>query len=195
MWLSTRKIRSLDDLEWADHLNSLGLHHLREVRSVDSWCNPHFDYSQNFRLHSLDEVWEMLNWLPTPIGQQYHLLFADPNNPEVILDHPRLKLLGYDLLSQAGQSSLLNYRPWIGVLAPLAQRMNQYGLLSWEDAQAAQAILPKAWSNHPCSKVKIWVLFECIQFVDDSQRPRSHSSSRQSGDRNYAKATKHYVAD
>ena len=174
------------------HLSCLGLRHLHEVRSIDSWCNPHFDYSQNFRLHSLDEVWEMLNWLPTPIGQQYHLLFADPTTQGVLLNQPNLKLLGYDLLNNNGQSSLLNYRPWIGVLAPLAQRINQYGLLSWEDAQAACAILPEAWCYHPNSRVKIWVLFECIQYVDDNECPPMRSRAVGKRDRNYSKATKNY---
>ncbi|QSJ18108.1 hypothetical protein JYQ62_04535 [Nostoc sp. UHCC 0702] len=182
MWLSTRAIRSTDDDEWAGHLDYLGLLQTCEVRSIDSWCNPHVDYSQNFRLNLLDEVWEMLDWVPIPVGRQYYLLFLDANKKQTLPKHLRLKLLGYDLSNQAGRSSLFNYQRWTGVLAPFLQRVNQFGLLNWEDAKAAQAILPEAWCYKPQSSVTIWALFEVLPFDDQHEyfqaRPKAKVGTR-----------------
>lgn len=40
-YLSTRIIRRVGELEWENYINSIGLFHLNEIRSIDSWCNPH----------------------------------------------------------------------------------------------------------------------------------------------------------
>ena len=40
MWLSTRRIRRSGDPEWDDYIQFVGLPHLREVRTIDSWRNP-----------------------------------------------------------------------------------------------------------------------------------------------------------
>ncbi|MDZ8106163.1 MAG: hypothetical protein RM338_11150 [Nostoc sp. DedQUE12a] len=167
MWLSTRVIKSLNDYEYREYTKNLGLPASYEIRSVDSWCNPHFSYSHNFRLDSLEEVWDLLDWLPIPVSsEQYYLLFIDASKHQIPENHPRLKLLGYDLLDIEGKSSLWNYRPWTGVLKPLIQKVNRYGLLTWSDAIAAQAILPQAWQNHPRSVVKICALFEVLPLTD-----------------------------
>ncbi|MFN6516113.1 MAG: hypothetical protein RMY29_016665 [Nostoc sp. CreGUA01] len=167
MWLSTRVIKFFKDYEYREYTNNLGLPAGYEIRSIDSWCNPHLSYSHNFRLNSLEEVWELLDWLPSPISsQQYYLLFANASKHEIPENHPRLKLLGYDLLDIEGKSSLWNYRPWTGVLKPLIQKVNQYGLFTWSDAVTAQAILPQAWHNHPRSVVKIYALFEVLPLGD-----------------------------
>lgn len=49
-WLSTRVIRRAGEPEWADYINFLGLTHLHEIRSIDSWCNPHAEGSDNYAL-------------------------------------------------------------------------------------------------------------------------------------------------
>ncbi|MCC5634431.1 hypothetical protein LC593_00915 [Nostoc sp. CHAB 5844] len=42
LWcLSTRIIRRVSDPEWEDYVSSIGLFHLKEIRSIDLWCNPH----------------------------------------------------------------------------------------------------------------------------------------------------------
>ncbi|MCF2151062.1 hypothetical protein IQ276_032490 [Desmonostoc muscorum LEGE 12446] len=167
MWLSTRVIRFFDDYEYREYTNDLGLPARYEIRSIDSWCNPHLSYSRNFRLDSLEQVWELLDWLPSPVSShQYYLLFASANKHKIPENHPRLKLLGYDLLDVEGKSSLWNYRPWRGILKPLVQKVNRYGLLTWSDAVTAQAILPQAWHNHPRSVVKICTLFEVLPLRD-----------------------------
>ena len=46
---------------------------------------------------------------------------------------PYLKFLGYDLSDETWTSSLLNCGRWEGELMKIAQRVNQYGLLNWEE--------------------------------------------------------------
>jgi hypothetical protein len=164
MWcLSTRVIRHVGSPEWADYINFLGLPHLSEVRSIDSWCNPQAEGSGNYELQSLEQVEEVLDLLPRPIpGQQYYLLFTDALKQATPQDHPRLKLLGYDLSDKTWTSSLLNCGRWEGTLAPIAQRVNQYGLLNLEDALIAQSLLVDAWCNEPHAFVTIWALFELM---------------------------------
>lgn len=94
--------------------------------------------------------------------KQYYLLLADALNEAIPQNHPRLKLLGYDLSDETRTSSLLNCGRWEGILAPIAQRVNKYGLLNLEDAKIAQSLLPDAWCNEPHAFVTIWALFEMI---------------------------------
>ncbi|MBD2248182.1 hypothetical protein [Nostoc sp. FACHB-888] len=163
MWLSTRVIKFVNDDEYREYTKYLGFPALHQIRSIDPWCNPHVNYSRNFHLDSLEEVWDLLDWLPSPLSsQQYHLLFADASKHNIPENHPRLKLLGYDLLDIERKSPLWNHRPWTKALKPLAQKVNQYGLFKWSDAVTAQAILPQAWHNHPRSVVKICTLFEVL---------------------------------
>lgn len=168
MWyLSTRIIRGIGDLEWASYINSLSLPHLSEVRTIDSWCNPHADGSGDWEFQSLEEALEEV-WsdelLPLPVSsKQYYQLFTEALEEEIPQAHSRLKLLGYDLSDETWTSSLLNCGRWEGALAPIAQRVNQYGLLNLEDAKAAQALLPEAWGNDPHAFVTIWALFKVLQ--------------------------------
>lgn len=165
-WLSTRVIRRAGSPEWEGYINFIGLHHLREVRTIDSWCNPYAEGSGDWQLESIEQVWEFLkdDLLPSPIpNEQYYLLFTDASrleNPQLL--PLRLKLLGHDLSDETWTSSLLNCGRWEGVLAPIAQRVNQYGLLSLEDAKKAQALLPEAWHDNPHALVTIWALFEIV---------------------------------
>ncbi|MBD2247755.1 hypothetical protein [Nostoc sp. FACHB-888] len=163
MWLSTREILYVNNCHWRDYFDSLGFPRRAEIRSIDSWCNPHVHYSENFRLHSLEQAWDLVDWLPIPIfKRQYYLLFTNADKQRVLLTHPRLRLLGHELLDHQFNSSLLNYWPWEGALAPFAQRVNKYGLLSWDDAKAAQVILPELWHGAPRSWVAIAALFEVL---------------------------------
>ncbi|HEY9881422.1 MAG TPA: hypothetical protein V6D29_23410 [Leptolyngbyaceae cyanobacterium] len=167
MWhLSTRIIRDRNDPEWEGYINFLGLNHLSEVRSIDSWCNPHAQGSGNWIFQSLEEALGQ-TWsdelLPLPASaHQYYQLFTDASAIKIPHNHPQLKLLGYDLSDETWTSSLLNCGRWEGVLAPIAQRANQYGLLALEDAKTAQALLPEAWNNDAHAFVTIWALFEVL---------------------------------
>ncbi|MBW4422553.1 MAG: hypothetical protein KME13_25630 [Myxacorys californica WJT36-NPBG1] len=168
MWyFSTRVIRGVGDPEWAGYIDFLGLPHLSEVRTIDSWCNLHADDSGYWEFQSLEEAlgeaWrDELLPLPVP-GKQYYQLFTNALTEQIPQAHPRLKLLGYDLSDETWTSSLLNCGRWEGVLAPIAQRINQYGLLNLDDAKSAQVLLPEVWDDNPHAFVKIWALFEVLQ--------------------------------
>ncbi|HJT79402.1 MAG TPA: hypothetical protein VJ739_19555 [Gemmataceae bacterium] len=161
MWLSTREIRRAGDPEWDDFIRCVGLPHLREVRTIDSWCNPCVD--GNYPVSTLDELWERLEMglLPAPApGREYYLLFTDALGPNGSIAHPRLRPLGYDLSDETWTSSLLNCGRWQGVLEPIARRTGANGLLSLADAQLARALLPEAWGGDPHGFVTVWALFE-----------------------------------
>jgi hypothetical protein len=161
MWISTRKIRRAGDPEWDGYIRFVGLPHLREVRSIDPWCNP--CENGNYPVHTLDELWDQLglDLLPVPTSNsEYYLLFTDALGPSGSIAHPRLKLLGYDLSDETWTSSLLNCGRWQGALEPIARRTGENGLLSLEDAKLAQALLPEAWGEDPHGFVTIWALFE-----------------------------------
>jgi hypothetical protein len=163
MWLSLRRIRRSGEPEWDDYIDFVGLPHLREIRTIDSWCNPCVD--GNYRVSTLDELWAQLETglLPIPVaGSEYYLLFTDALAPNGSVRHPRLRLLGYDLSDETWTSSLLNCGRWEGVLALIAQRTNANGLLSLDDAKLAQSLLPEAWGDNPHGVVTVWALFEVI---------------------------------
>jgi hypothetical protein len=163
MWLSTRRIRRRGDPEWDQYIGFIGLPHLQEIRTIDSWCNPCVD--GNYPLVAIDELWERLEMdlLPVPVsGREYYLLFTDAFGPNGSVQHPRLKPLGYDLSDETWTSSLLNCGQWQGVLEPIARRTGQNGLLALEDAKLAQSLLPQVWKNDPHSVVTVWALFEVI---------------------------------
>src|SRR5512144_2357772 len=144
LWLSRRSIRRLGDAEWEDHMNFIGLRHLLEIRTIDWWGNPCID--GKLRLSSLDELWEAVSKLPKRATErEYRLLFTDALGPWGMLQHPRLRLLGYDLSDQTLTSSVLNCGRWEGVLEPIAKRTRDNGLLELPDAKLAQALLPEAW--------------------------------------------------
>lgn len=161
MWLSTRRVRRRGDPEWDGYIEFIGLPHLREVRTIDSWCNPCVD--GNYPVSTLDELWAQLA-SGVPIapasGSEYHLLFVDALGPNGSVEHPRLHLLGYDLSDETWTSSLLNCGRWQGVLEPIAQRTRENGLLGLEDAKLAQSLLPEAWAGDPHGLVTVWALFE-----------------------------------
>lgn len=161
LWLSLRRIRRAGEPEWAEYLAFIGLPQLTEVRTIDSWCNP--CSTGNYLAGSLEQVWDLLeiDMLPVPASSdEYYLLFTDAFGPFGQITHPRLRLLGYDLSDETWTSSLLNCGRWQGVLEPIAQRVNGYGLLSLEDAKLAQDLLPGVWAGDPHSRVTIWSLFE-----------------------------------
>lgn len=164
MWLSTRKIRRPGDPDWDNHIKYHGLTHIREVRSIDSWCNP--CVGGNYPVVTLDELWERLeiDLLPAPAaGGEYYLLFTDALGPNGSVQHPRLKFLGYDLSDETWTSSLLNCSTWQGPLEPIARRTGEYGLLlGLEDAKLAQSLLPEVWVGDPHGFVTVWALFEVL---------------------------------
>lgn len=160
MWLSTRNILSRGDDDWQGYIEFIKLPHLKEVRTIDPWVNKIADGS--LFLTSLDEVEEVLAMLqpPEPV-KQYSQLLVNVSDEEIApQDISRFHFLGCDLSDETHTSSLLNCGPWTGILAPMTQRLNQYGLLSLEDAKLAQELLPSVWENDPHAYVDIWTLFD-----------------------------------
>jgi hypothetical protein len=128
---------------------------------VDSWLNRYVDDSGSRPVQSFGDIPGALKSLPRPAtDRQYHLLYLDAENEELPPDGPAFRLLGHDLSDYTETSSLLNCGPWQGRLAPLAQRLNGYGLLTFDDARLAKQVLPEEWPGDPHSAVMIWALYE-----------------------------------
>jgi hypothetical protein len=161
LWVGARAIRQRGDADLEGYLRSTGREHLVEVRTLDPWLSPRL--SEEFWAEYLDDVWERLKQLPAPVpGKSYHLLVTDALASSA-LAHPRLTLLGHDLVERdviPGTSSLFNCRLWVGVLEPIVRRALPNGLLTLEDAKLAQSLLPEAWNGSPHSDVTVWALYE-----------------------------------
>ena len=180
MWLSTRKVRRRGDPDWDSYVQFVGLPHLREVRTIDSWCNPCVDPTHHTAT-TLGELWAQLaSGMPrAPVSaSEYHLLFTDALGPNGSVEHPRLHLLGYDLSDETWTSSLLNCGRWEGVLEPIAQRTRANGLLGLEDAKLAQSLLPEAWGGDPHGFVTVWALFEVSCNETQNAEPGVGADSR-----------------
>lgn len=162
LWLSKRQVIRAGDPGWNSYIQFVGLTHLREVRTIDSSCNPCL--GANYPLSTLEELWERekMGLLPPPASGEYYLLFTDASGMSGAVSHSRLTLLGYDLSDETWTSSLLNCGRWQGALEAIAQRTGENGLLKLEDAKLAQALLPEAWDGDPHSYVTVWALFEVL---------------------------------
>ena len=158
MWLSTRQHLCKGDPNWNEFIDSVGLSHLSEVRSIDSSWNPCVE--GNFPIDSMSYLWDNLeSLLPQRTANEYHLLYVDSEYHDTF-SHPQLTFLGYDLSDETHVSSLLNCGPWEGKLAILAANSRSNGLLELPAAKTAQALLPDEWNNDPHSYVTIWALYE-----------------------------------
>lgn len=161
MWLSTRFRFQQGDAGWTDYVRFIGLPGLREVRSLDSALNKYVAPLSSCTVQSFDEAQEMLPALPrTESDRQFYLLVLDAETEKVPLDSPGLRLLGHDLSDETRTSSLLNCGPWAGNLAEFTRRLNEYGLLTHDDAVRAKALLPIEWPGEPHAKVTVWALYE-----------------------------------
>ena len=150
MWLSTRGLPPAGDKE-----------SLCRLRTVDERRNPIVE--AHFVVNSLDEVWELLDvnkWLSEPVPEaQYTLLFMDSEASCSLPDHPRLKLLGYDLTDEHWSwSTLQDPCVWVGDLEAVAMRRGENGLLDFADARLAQVLFRKAWPGIP--QFTVWAMFE-----------------------------------
>lgn len=161
MELSIRKHFRQDEDGWADYIAWIGLPYLSEVRTQDRALNPHVA-GLPFPYQSREDVVSGLHSLPEIDGtRHYHLLAVNLEEDEVPALPEGTILLGYDVADETRTSSLLNCGPWRGKLAPLAARLNRYGLLALEDARLAQRLLPEEWGEEePHACVDIWALYE-----------------------------------
>lgn len=163
MFLSVRTKFRKGDRGWRECIEPLGLHHLSEVRSIDSLLNyyaPHHG-PEECTPETLDQALADLP-IPDP-NDQYYLLAIDLlTESEFVARLPGgWKLLGHDVSDETRTSSLHNCGPWKGRLEPFVHRLNEFGLLSLADAELARKLLPLEWGEQePHAHVTIWALYE-----------------------------------
>jgi hypothetical protein len=161
MWLSTRRTFQKGDDGWPEFLAFVGLPRLTEVRTIDSMLNEYVAKCGSCEVSSASEMREAMRALPRPsTKREYSLLFFDAEAESLPSDAPEMRRLGHDLSDWTNTSSLLNCGPWTGELAQFTERLNGYGLLTFDDAVLAKSILPVAWPDHPHADVTVWALFE-----------------------------------
>lgn len=161
MELSVREFFRRGETAWEGYISWIGLSQLAEVRTGDAALNP-YDGEPVFLYPPADDFLSALCLLPEIDATRYYYLLAVNLAEEALptLSNDAL-LLGYDLAD--GTSSLLNCGPWEGKLAPIAKRVNQYGLLTFDDAQLAQKVLPEEWGEgEPHAFVDIWALYDVL---------------------------------
>ena len=152
MWLSTRRTRPVGDAP-----------RLREVRSMDPRVNALV--AGDYMTRSLNEAWDLLDtpgFLPPAApADKYQLLYMDAQAVGQLLEHPRLRLLGFDLSDEHTDRSLLHEPDrWIGKLEAVVGRVGEFGLLSWADAKLAQTLFQELWPDVP--HFTVWALFEVV---------------------------------
>ena len=161
MWVSTRERFRANDAGWAKYIAFIGLPQLSEVRSIDAALNPYVERCGSLDVRSFSDIPDALATLPRPAREDaYYLLFLDPEAEAVPPDLSGYRLLGHDLSDETHTSSLLNCGPWTGKLAQFRHRLNEFGLLTLDDAQLAKSLLPEVWPDNPHADVTIWVLYE-----------------------------------
>lgn len=160
MWLSTRKRFGETDPNWADYVAFVGLAHLREVRTIDTSLNAYVGDRGELEVTTLEQLHPVRAALGPVGGDAYVLLYLDAEKEQAPPAAIGARLLGHDLSDETHTSSLLNCGRWEGVLAPLTRRRNAYGLLTFDDAVEAKALLPRAWPGDPHARVTVWALYE-----------------------------------
>lgn len=159
LFLSTRKRFKKGDHGWPDYLPPS----VSQVCTIDSFVNRHTEDSGYLEC-SPETIDASLELLPIPsAGDEYYQLAINRNGRFAEFIPIGWRLLGHDLSDETRTSSLHNCGPWTGPLSALIKRLNGAGLLSWEDAQAAQGLLPKEWGegvDH--AHVVIWALYQRI---------------------------------
>ena len=161
MIVSTRKRFRKGDKGWAEYIRSVDLSVLSEVRSIDSALNRYADGAGDIEC-SPETLGKSAEALPSPKpNDEYYLLAINRNAGFAAYAPNGWKLLGHDLSDETETSSLLNCGPWEGLLKPFTERLNSVGLLSREDAESAQRLLPQQWGegmDH--AHVAVWTLYE-----------------------------------
>jgi len=162
MFLSMRCKFRKGDKGWREYIEPLRMPHLSEVRSVDSLLNYYAAHHgpEECTPETLAEALEELP-LPDPKDQYYLLAIDLLAEPEFVARLPAgWKLMGHDLSDDTRTSSLLACGRWEGQLEPLAQRTNEFGLLSFADAELARKLLPLEWGEQERhAHVTIWALY------------------------------------
>ncbi len=161
MEISVRKHFHSDEGTWKNYFRWIGLPHLNEVRSIDGALNPSVG-EPTILYPPDDDISPIVTALPEIDTTQCYYLLAVNLEEDVLPELPsNAILLGYDMTDETRTSSVLNCGPWTDELAPIAQRLNRYGLLTLEDAHLAEQLLPQVWGEEELHAwVDIWALYE-----------------------------------
>ena len=164
MWLSVREMFRQGDSAWAGYINFIHLPHLQEVRTIDMSLNP--PYSAPVFVATYDRLSEAIGDLPAFDTTNHYIQLAMHCSEESMLGRSTttITLLGYDIADspELSVSSVLNCGPWRGQLTLFTDRLNQYGLLTHEDAIRAQALLPIERQDDRHAFDDIWAICEVV---------------------------------
>ena len=163
MLLSIREKFTNDDDAWGNYYDFIKLPSLKEVRTIDS--NLNFPLSTPIFIETRKELIDAILDHPTfdSTSQYVQIAINCSQGSFPDLSGLSLALLGYDLSDRTQVSSILNCGQWTGELIPFVNRLNNFGLLSYDDAVNVQKILPNAWNDDPHSFVDIWAIYELKQ--------------------------------
>jgi len=162
MFLSVRKKVRRGDQRWLVYVDAVERPWLDEVRTIDFYMNPYAQDSGYTECtpETLDQAFYYMP-VPDPANEYYLLavdLLVEPESVGRLPDG--WKLLGHDLSDKTRTSSLHNCGSWEGLLKPLVHRLNEFGLLSFADAELARKLLLIEWGEQePHAHVTIWALY------------------------------------
>ena len=161
MEISLRECVWRGERTWEDYLPLRDLSHLSRIRTADVGLNPYVG-EPIFLFPPDDDVLTALCALPGTDSSPrcYYLLAINVEEETTPVLPASAVFLGYDVCN-FGTSSLLNCGQWEGKLLPITERLNDFGLLTLDDAKLAQALLPEEWGeDEPHACVDIWVLYD-----------------------------------
>ena len=161
MYLTARNTYTSAHESWAKYLEFVGISKLTEVRTIDHSLNELIDGSEGIHCDA-ESFEEALSELPKLPSSSHYIQLAvnltDEPNPTI---PSKASLLGYDLADETEISSLLNCGAWESRLADFAKRLNEFGLLTLEDAREAQRLLPLEWGEEEGHAfVDIWAIYQ-----------------------------------
>lgn len=149
MLFSVRNTFSKDDFGWKDYLDFIQFKVPDVIYTFDGALNDPVDNTA-VRIDSVQDLEEAKKVLPdlTEPETQYYQMAINLDEEAMPELPSHITILGYDICDDTEVSSLLNCGPWEDELAPIAARINQYGLLSLEDAQEAKRLIPQLWDDN-----------------------------------------------
>ena len=159
MEISIRKRFRQGDDAWKGYIRFIGLPQLTEVRTRDHLCPS---TEEIFLYPPENDVLSALCSLPDIDSTGHYYLLAVNLEKEAAPPLPdNAALLGYDVSDSTDVSSVLNCGPWQGRLLPITKRLNNFGLLTLDDARLAQVLLPEEWGEQQeHAFVDIWALYD-----------------------------------
>lgn len=173
MLLSARQILLPTDRDWLTFIDWIRIRGLSQVRTIDNSLNDYVGDSNELTLKPQDlrNLNRALRELPRiKRDHEYYLLAVNASKGEDTeflseldntIGRESLRYLECDLSNRSLTSSLLNCGPWEGELAEYHERVNEVGLLSFEDAMAARKKLPEAFGkSDPLALADVWMLYE-----------------------------------